>query len=153
MSRGILGSSGGAGYKVTVAYEWGRLIWWLGQGQNGIAVQAIAAIAASVATVVLFGIRAWYAITTRGLLRISENQLRASLRPDLFLDANATVVLTDPCLNVRVEVHNNANLPIKIENAVILLAQNSFTVEKLTGRVLIAGDKHPSHPIANPTHM
>ena len=52
MSGGILGSSGGAGYKVTVAYECGRLIWWLGQGQNGIAVQAIAAIAASVATVV-----------------------------------------------------------------------------------------------------
>jgi len=78
-----------------MAYEWGRFMWWLGQGQNAAAVQAITAIVVMVLTVVLIGITWRYARLTR---KFTELQLAASFEPNIVL------AFTD---NIQYEGHGN----------------------------------------------
>lgn len=64
-----------------VTSQWGRLIYWL--GQNGAAIQALAAIITGIFTAVLIGVTGWYAYLTRGLLEASNAAIRSGFMPDL----------------------------------------------------------------------
>jgi hypothetical protein len=57
-----------------MAYEWGRFMWWLGQGQNAAATQAVAAIATVALTVVLVCVTAKYVVLTNSLAQIAQDQ-------------------------------------------------------------------------------
>jgi len=61
-----------------MAYEWGRFTWWLAQGQNAVAIQAVAAIG------VVF-ITLWYALLTHRIMKATGKQASAALQPVLSL--------------------------------------------------------------------
>jgi hypothetical protein len=61
-----------------MAYEWGRLTFWLTQGQNAAAVQSIAGVLVVVVT-------AWYTILTHRIMRATAKQASAALQPELSL--------------------------------------------------------------------
>ena len=66
-------------------YEWGRFVYWLSQGQNAAAVQAIAALGGLTASVLLTAITAWYAWLTKHILVASTLQALDEMRPELNL--------------------------------------------------------------------
>ena len=61
-----------------MAYQWGRFIWWLAQGNNATAIQAVAAILVALIT-------AWYAILTHWIMKATKKQASAALQPVLAL--------------------------------------------------------------------
>jgi hypothetical protein len=81
-------------------YEWGRFVYWLSQGQNAAAVQAIAALGGLTASVLLTAITAWYAWLTKHILVASTLQALDEMRPELNLLVQPTERLA------RVRIHN-----------------------------------------------
>jgi hypothetical protein len=71
-----------------MAYEWGRLIWWL--NQNAGAVQALCAVITVLLTVVLAGATIWYARLTSTLNHTAQRQLSAMLFPNLELSLSSS---------------------------------------------------------------
>ena len=81
-------------------YEWGRFVYWLSEGQNAVAVQAIAALGGLTASVLLTAITAWYAWLTKHILVASTLQAFDEMRPELNLHVQPT-----EC-SARVHIHN-----------------------------------------------
>lgn len=71
-----------------MAYEWGRLIWWLNQSAG--AVRALCAVATVILTVVLAGATIWYARLTSTLNQTAQRQLSAMLFPNLEISISSS---------------------------------------------------------------
>ncbi|MGA2185649.1 MAG: hypothetical protein ABSH47_21740 [Bryobacteraceae bacterium] len=65
-----------------MACEWARFMWWLGQGQNAAAVQAITALVVTVLTVVLIGVT-WFCAWKTG--ELTKLQLTSNFEPNVDL--------------------------------------------------------------------
>jgi len=142
-----------------MAYEWYRFASWLAEGQNAAAVQAIAAILASIATIILVFITAWYAYITRGILKASHNQLGAVLQPDLKLDLVGNPGRKEAYVMVRVKIENHGQYPVTLENGKVSLGDRVYELPRVSSRVISPGNDFlikwcetplPNPPNANP---
>lgn len=98
--------------------QWGRLLWWLGQGQNAAAVQALSA----VATVMLTGLIAFvtwkyvsltgkYVNLTRAAVDLTKAGFQAEMHPKLAFS------LGEPAgdlVNFTASIRNAGSRPIRI---------------------------------------
>jgi hypothetical protein len=92
---------------------WSRFIYWLGQGQNAGAVQAIAALSAVALTVVLIIITAVYAYFTWHLLRTSREGLKATVRPQ-FTVSLTTELVDKNSMDVVTTIQNVGNMSFTV---------------------------------------
>jgi len=92
---------------------WSRFIYWLGQGQNARAVQAIAALSAVALTVVLIIITAVYAYFTWRLLRTSREGLKATVRPQ-FTATLTTEMVDENSMDVVTSIQNVGNMSFTV---------------------------------------
>jgi hypothetical protein len=58
-------------------------MWWLGQGQNSSAIQAVSAAVVAFFTLILILLTGWYARITRFMSRTMEKQLQAAFQPSV----------------------------------------------------------------------
>jgi len=61
-------------------------MYWLAQGQNAAAVQAVAAIVVAVFTVVLIGLNGWYASVTKDMAKTMRQQLSSAFQPFISIE-------------------------------------------------------------------
>ena len=58
-------------------------MWWLGQGQNASAIQAVSAAVVALFTLILIFLTGWYARITSFMSRTMEMQLKAAFQPNV----------------------------------------------------------------------
>lgn len=63
-----------------------RFMYWLGQGQNASAVQAVTAIVVAVFTVVLIFLTGWYANITKSMAKTMRQQLASAFQPFINIE-------------------------------------------------------------------
>jgi hypothetical protein len=85
-----------------VTYEWGRLTYWLAQGQNAVAMQVVAAALVALVT-------AWYTFLTHRIMKATARQASAALQPVLAL--SPLVRAPDETFSTLL-VHNPSDRPI-----------------------------------------
>ena len=96
-----------------MAYQWDRFIYWLAQGQNAGAVQALAALCTVVLTVILLIITAVYAYFTWHLLRTSRQGLETTAEPQ-FTVSLTTEVLDENSEEVVTTIQNVGNMSFTV---------------------------------------
>jgi len=116
---------------------WSRFIYWLGQGQNAGAVQAIAALSAVALTVVLIIITAVYAYFTWRLLRTSREGLKATLRPQ-FTATLTTEMVDENSMDVVTSIQNVGNMSFTVRLVMVHVECAYALVEQDTGRINIS---------------
>jgi len=116
---------------------WSRFIYWLGQGQNAGAVQAIAALSAVALTVVLIIITAVYAYFTWRLLRTSREGLKATVRPQ-FTATLTTEMVDENSMDVVTSIQNVGNMSFTVRLVMVHVECAYALVEQDTGRINIS---------------
>lgn len=94
-----------------------KLIDWLLSAQNAAAIQAVAAVAGFLVTLLLFFVTAWYVRLTHSLSLTATGQLHASLQPNLvfgFVEGGKTK--STVC---RIDIRNAGNTAVRIRRAFI----------------------------------
>jgi hypothetical protein len=127
-----------------MSYQWGRLIWWLAQGQNAAAVQALTAVVVTILTGVLIWITWKYAGLTQEVMRL---QIAAAFQPDVNLIFTGLTLggaldhdrLSDS-ITGTLRIVNTGRSPIKLHTVHIFL----HFAEKLYS------DSEKAMPYANP---
>jgi hypothetical protein len=89
--------------------QFGRFLYWLNQGQNAAAVQAVAALATTFLTVVLLWATIRYVRLTNLLAIATRAQLEAGLRPNLRFDVTRTLDA-----ETGVKISNVGQIPVRL---------------------------------------
>lgn len=129
-----------------IAVQWGRFMWWLAQGQNAAAVQALVAIFTGLLTIVLVVVTWLYVRLTSHLTRLAGRQLEASLQPSLVFDiapdmAPGSLYISisnkgaHPVYLLKVMAH------ISYECDAEIISSDASDISELKKVVLPAGDK------------
>jgi hypothetical protein len=74
-----------------MVYQWGRFMWWLAQGQNAGAVQAVSSVVVVVLTVALILVTARYVRLTGKSLALSSRHFSAIFQPRFKFETNAWI--------------------------------------------------------------
>jgi hypothetical protein len=93
--------------------QWYRLVWWLGQGQNAAAVQALASVAMLLLTVALALITWRYVRLTKTAVDVARAQFQAELEPKLAFSWNRSDGKTE-----QVVVRNVGSTSVRIVHVV-----------------------------------
>lgn len=88
--------------------QWGRLIWWLAQGQNAAAIQALSAAATLALTIVIACITFKYVKLTSGSVELARAQFRADLQPKLTFSITRSGSSPQPSQAMIVNVGSRA---------------------------------------------
>lgn len=97
-------------------------MWWLGQGQNASAVQAVSAAVVAFFTLILICLTGWYARITGFMSRTMEKQLQAAFQPSVGISylhhfqgqgINREGARSESVFNY-VQLKNDCESPIKI---------------------------------------
>jgi HAMP domain-containing protein len=101
-----------------MAYEWGRLIWWL--GQNAAAIQALTAIVVVLLTAALVFVTSWYVRLTREMSQTMNQQLAAASIPDIGIAFTRTLESVSRIEDVKdefaedLQIQNKSTFPVKL---------------------------------------
>jgi hypothetical protein len=126
---------------VSMAHQFERFVYWLNQGQNAAAVQAIAALATTFLTIVLLWATIRYVRLTSSLTRATHAQLEAALRPNLRFDLTRTLDA-----ETGIKITNVGQIPVRLESVGVRaeLTNEDSSITKalpdITGTLLMAGD-------------
>lgn len=101
-----------------MTHQWGRLIYWLSEGQNAAAVQALSAIVVAILTAALIWVTSRYVHLTKAIAETTRQQLAASVQPVLALAILESGILTRKgqavSVSGRIGVKNRGSNPVKV---------------------------------------
>ena len=108
--------------------QFGRFLYWLNQGQNAAAVQAVAALATTFLTIVLLWATIRYVRLTNSLAIATRAQLEAGLRPNLRFDVTRTLDM-----ETGIKISNVGQIPVRLASVAVRVESsepNSTVVTK-----------------------
>jgi hypothetical protein len=123
--------------------QFGRFLYWLNQGQNAAAVQAVAALATTFLTIVLLWATIRYVRLTSSLALATRAQLEAGLRPNLHFDLTRTLDM-----ETGIQISNVGQVPVRLLSVAVRVEPTGSSPTAITkelgnvcGTLLMATDK------------